>query len=434
MDESDWDRFTEGGIDLEDLPIGYYLSKDFMNMFIKHVEELNFYAAIPGWSMDPTPIFESFLTTVDLFHEDGGIQGKMDALRSRFNELRVNSWYKKETWDQMADSIANGTDGIVTLSTNTATGGQFELLPWDEAAIKELITNDGWDLVFGVAPDPIYYWQFSLYWSSLYKIIKYVFRYMTLPTTNQDNISIHPALYRGELLEANYSTSLDSSPVNKVPDFLADVANSLTLVDSSRVSDWIIYKYGLNYTKRDRTPAGEPLAKSSYSISRDLQMTEIYHKSKFPLNTRVSSIHGIGETFQEQVRTFHELGEVSLYTDNTRFIGTVNEANFRSDTEQVPPFNDTEVYTPSQAAYEAGTMWTVQEITGVPIVPEEGDTLDDLRCVFSMQDLLDQENYPASANPYVGDFITATNWGNLMEIRFQLTEIPNSSFPSPILD
>jgi len=176
--------FSDLGInDLEDIPSGYLVSWKFLNAFFKAFQERADYIeyASRAETYEDLILDNAQIATSELATRLSSFNGKV---LSCFNRTQ---WVKDSSWLELS-SLSYERVGEPTSNRQTVSEGLgiIDLEIWEEEDLRDLLTDDGYDLVF----DYSYSSSFNpLYWSSLYILLKYVMKYrkMTLSYAHEPN-------------------------------------------------------------------------------------------------------------------------------------------------------------------------------------------------------------------------------------------------------
>lgn len=162
-----WDDL--GIEDLENIPEGYLVSWTFINAFLKAFQERADYIE----QADRAKTYDDLILTGAQIGSTELIGRLLDLNNKVLKCFSNTTWYKQETWDELSAY----SSGLVSASSSEGLG-VITKTPWDEAALKILLTDEVYEDIFKN-------YSFSVsfkptYWSGLYKLIIHVMLYREL--------------------------------------------------------------------------------------------------------------------------------------------------------------------------------------------------------------------------------------------------------------
>lgn len=276
------DRLPEGA-SLEDIPETYRADGNFFNNFFYSFYERSRYA------LDETQQEEYF---ADLVMGDTVGTEELHRRFRRFNEgvrrmcYTGNLWAKEEEWEELL-AFENG---IIPEGTRSDAIGLGLVTPsrWFEGDIIELITQEVWDVMH----DPFNDRKFAetKYWSGLFKLLKYVFRYKVVIPQNRvrnplwsANLYINKGVEHSVIIdgirESNYGwpAPITETPSSFINGAIEDSRNAEPR-DNGDNNEYLHYTYA-RYT--DETRPESPLQTGdTFEQNKDIDAQFVFRESK----------------------------------------------------------------------------------------------------------------------------------------------------------
>lgn len=256
------------GFDPGNLQAGYTPSWKFFNAFFRAFQERGGYieGAEKADKYDDLFLTGSQIGATELMSKlntfNGFVRGTIDFNGSQFNLTDGTDWYKQSTWDQIVAFQAERVD--VSSRQRTLRGlTVIDLDVWDEEALRELLTDVVYDMIFGSGSNQKFF--DTRYWGGLYKLLNQVLLHRELsinyffdPNPTQPYLVIN----KGET--SQFSGFELSEVVSKSINESTKFNNGVSSLGSSGVSTQTTY---IKHPGQDE-PTIRKLASAGYSGNR----------------------------------------------------------------------------------------------------------------------------------------------------------------------